>query len=86
MKKLTKNKRNIYVPSWNRIALLCLFSLQIIKTVSTQSTKENIIISEDNVRETRDLTQEAQPDSPKESCPMCNLSEVSKTIFLSKLQ
>lgn len=83
MKRLTRNKRNIYVPSWNQIALVCLFTLQIIKTVSTQSTNENIII-EENVRQTRALeTQEAQTDS---ACPMCNLSEVSKTIFLSKLQ
>ncbi|XP_070497514.1 uncharacterized protein [Chironomus tepperi] len=76
MKRLTRNKRNIYVPSWNRIALLCLFSLQIIKTVSTQSTKENIII-EENVRQIRVLeTPEAQTDSASDSCPMCNLSEM----------
>lgn len=59
------------MPSSSRIVVLfCLFSLQIIKTVSSQSTTE-ATNNEGAIREVKSLSEE-------KDCPMCNLSEVSK--------
>jgi hypothetical protein len=72
MKKLTKNKKNIYVLAWSQVVAVCtILNLVCAQTINTNSTQ----LDTGSKRQEKALG--VKTDSSPEECPMCNLSEVS---------